>query len=199
MPNSDALPKQAASRLTLEYLHQFDSLALVASDDMFLQIIPKRSNTPLKGEAPPRGDWDTPMQIHGWRWAQGYDACPPGQALNANDMRVTDLSVIKVVDAASPAIAKLCAQAESLALAHIKCFKSGGPDDGVQIEFLSMKLEDAYIRNYHVYTSPRLMRACEIFEISARTLTMTCAPQTKTGSRGAEVKYTLDVAARRVT
>ncbi|WP_341317012.1 type VI secretion system tube protein Hcp [Paraburkholderia sp. IMGN_8] len=199
MPSSDASPQQAASRLTLEYLCQFDSLALVASDDMFLHIIPKRSNTPLKGEAPPRGDWETPMQIHGWRWAQGYDAYHPGQALNANDMRVTDLAVIKAVDAASPAIAKLCAQAELLALAHIKCFKAGGPANGVQIEFLSMKLEDAYIRNYHVYTSPRLMRACEVFEVSARSLTMTCAPQTETGSRGAEVTFALDVAARRVT
>jgi len=198
MPSSDASPPQASTRLTLDYLHQFDALALVESDDMFLQVVPKRSNTPVKGEAPARGDWETPMQIHGWRWAQGYDGYHPGQALNANDMRVTDLGVIKVVDAASPAIAKLCAQAELLALAHIKCFKSGGPDNGVQIEFLSMKLEDAYIRNYHIYTSTRFTRPCEIFELSAQKLTMTCAPQKETGSRGAEVTFALDVAARRV-
>jgi type VI protein secretion system component Hcp len=199
MPSTDASPPRAASRLTLDYLRQFDSLALEASDDMFLHMVPKRSNTPVKGEAPVRGDWETPMQIHGWRWAQGYDAFHPGQALNANDMRVTELGVIKTVDSASPVIAKLCAQAELLALAHIKCFKSGGSDDGVQIEFLSMKLEEAYIRNYHIYTSSRLARTCEVFELSAQKLTMTCAPQTKTGSRGAEVTFALDVSARRVT
>lgn len=198
MPSSDASPPQAASRLTLDYARQFDALALTESDDMFLQIVPKRSNTPVKGEAPPRGDWETPMQIHGWRWAEGYDAYHPGQALNASDMRISDLGVIKVVDAASPAIAKLCAQAELLALAHIKCFKSGGPDDGVQIEYLSMKLEDAYIRNYHIYTSTRFVRPCEIFELSARKLTMTCASQKETGARGAEVTFELDVATRRV-
>jgi type VI protein secretion system component Hcp len=198
MPGSDASPPQAASRLTLDYARQFDALALANSDDMFLQIVPKRSNTPVKGEAQPRGDWDTPMQIHGWRWAEGYDAFHPGQALNASDMRISDLGVIKVVDAASPAIAKLCAQAELLTLAHIKCFKSGGPDQGVQIEYLSMKLEDAYIRNYQIYTSARFERPCEIFELSARKLTMTCAPQKDTGARGAEVTFELDVATRRV-
>ena len=198
MPSSDASPPQAASRLTLDYARQFDALALTESDDMFLQIVPKRSNTPVKGEAQPRGDWETPMQIHGWCWAEGYDAYHPGQALNASDMRISDLGLIKVVDAASPAIAKLCAQAELLALAHIKCFKSGGPDDGVQIEYLSMKLEDAYIRNYHIYTSTRFVRPCEIFELSARKLTMTCASQKETGARGAEVTFELDVATRRV-
>ncbi|WP_235025054.1 type VI secretion system tube protein Hcp [Caballeronia terrestris] len=199
MPSADPSPSQNPSRLTLDYLRQFDALALTASDDMFLHVVPKRSNTPVKGEAPARGDWETPMQIHGWRWAQGYDALRAGQALNANDMRVTDIGVIKLVDAASPAIAKLCAQAELLALAHIKCFKAGGPDSDVQIEFLSMKLEDAYVRNYHIYTSERLARVCELFELSAQKLTMTCAPQKQTGARGAEVTFALDVLTRRVT
>jgi type VI protein secretion system component Hcp len=198
MPSADASPLQAASRLTLDYVRQFDALALPESDDMFLQVVPKRSNTPVKGEAPARGDWDTPMQIHGWRWAQGYEAHHAGHALNANDMRVTDIGIIKTVDASSPAIAKLCAQAELLALAHIKCFKSGGPDNGVQIEFLSLKLEEAYIRNYAIYTSVRLARMCEVFEVSAQKLTLTCAPQKATGSRGADVTFALDVAARRV-
>ncbi|SAK90044.1 hypothetical protein AWB80_06369 [Caballeronia pedi] len=185
--------------LSLDALRQFDLLALADSDDMFLHVVPKRSNTPVKGEANKRGDWDTPMQIHGWRWAQGYDAAPHAAALNASDMRVTALGVIKTVDSASPVIAKLCAQAELLALAHIKCFKAAGADNGVQIEYLSMKLEQAYFRNYHIFTSARFARPCEVFEISAQQLTMTCAPQTATGSRGAEVTFALDVSARRVS
>src|ERR1700687_2868907 len=56
MPSADASPPPPASRLTLDYVRQFDSLALPDSDDMFLQIVPKRSNTPIKGESPPRGD-----------------------------------------------------------------------------------------------------------------------------------------------
>ena len=73
MQPSDTRPD---SHLTLDALRQFDLLALTESDDMFLHVVPKRSNTPVKGEAAKRGDWDTPMQIHGWRWAQGYDAAP---------------------------------------------------------------------------------------------------------------------------
>jgi len=84
-------------------------------------------------------------------------------------------------------------------LAHIRCYKSAGTDHGVQIEYLSMKLEQAYIRDYHIYTSARLARPCEVFELSAQQITMTCAPQTETGSRGADVTFTLDVSARRVT
>ncbi|SAK50849.1 type VI secretion system tube protein Hcp [Caballeronia ptereochthonis] len=198
MPSTDLHEPRFLDSLSLDTLLQFDLLALTESDDMFLQVVPKRSNTPVKGEADKRGDWDTPMQIHGWRWAQGYDAAPHSAALNASDMRVTALGVVKTVDSASPVIAKLCAQAELLALAHIRCFKSAGTDHGVQIEFLSMKLEQAYIRNYQIYTSPRLARPCEIFELSAQQLTLTCAPQTATGSRGAEVTFALDVSARRV-
>ncbi|KIG09594.1 type VI secretion system tube protein Hcp [Caballeronia concitans] len=200
MPSND--PRESPRfdmSLTLDALRQFDLLAITASDDMFLQVVPKRSNTPVKGEAKKRADWDTPMQIHGWRWAQGYDAAPHAAALNANDMRVTTLGVIKSVDSASPVLAKLCAQAELLALAHIRCFKAAGADNGVQIEYLSMKLEQAYIRNYHIYTSARLSRPCEVFEFSAQQLTMTCAPQTETGSRGAEVTFALDVSTRRIT
>jgi type VI protein secretion system component Hcp len=196
MQPSDTRPD---SHLTLDALRQFDLLALTESDDMFLHVVPKRSNTPVKGEAAKRGDWDTPMQIHGWRWAQGYDAAPHAAALNANDMRVTALCVIKSVDSASPVLAKLCAQAELLAVAHVKCFKAAGTDHGVQIEYLSMKLEQAYIRNYQIYTSVRLARPCEVFEMSAQQLTMTCAPQTATGSRGAEVTFALDVSTRRVS
>jgi type VI protein secretion system component Hcp len=199
MPGTDPRDSRYENTLTLDALRQFDQLALTESDDMLLQVVPKRSNTPVKGEADKRGDWDTPMRIHGWRWAQGYDAAPVAAALNANDMRVTALGVIRLADSASPVIAKLCAQAELLSLAHLKCFRSAGTDHGVQIEYLSMKLEDAYIRNYHIYTSPRFARPCEIFEFSARQLTMTCAPQTTTGSRGAEVTFALDVSARRVS
>lgn len=199
MPVPDASPVHAASRLTLAYLSEFDALAMEASDDMLLQIVPKRSNTPVKGEASARGDWDTPMQIHGWRWAEGYEAVHPSQALNANDMRVTELGIVKTVDAASPALARLCAQVEPLSLAELRCFKAGGPENGVQIEYLSFKLEDAFVRNYHIYTSAKLGRICEVFEISARKLTMTCAPQKNTGARGAEVVFSLDVAARRAT
>ncbi|SAK89647.1 hypothetical protein AWB75_06202 [Caballeronia catudaia] len=199
MPSQELREPHPESILTIDALRQFDLLALTDSDDMFLQVVPKRSNTPVKGEAKKRGDWDTPMQIHGWRWAQGYDAAPLAAALNANDMRVTALGVIKSVDSASPVLARLCAQAELLALAHIRCFKSAGTDHGVQIEYLSMKLEQAYIRNYHIYTSARLARPCEVFELSALQITMTCAPQTETGSRGADVTFALDVSARRVT
>jgi type VI protein secretion system component Hcp len=199
MPSTDHREPRPDSSLTLDALPLFDTLALTESDDMFLQIVPKRSNTPVKGEASKRGDWDTPMQIHGWRWAQGYDASPHAAALNANDMRVTALAVMKSVDSASPVIAKLCAQAELLSLAHIKCFKAAGVDHDLQIEFLSMKLEQAYIRNYHIFTSARFLRPCEIFEFSAQKLTMTCAPQTATGSRGAEVTFALDVSTRRVS
>jgi type VI protein secretion system component Hcp len=199
MPGTDVREQRFESILTLDSLRQFDQLALTEADDMFLQVVPKRSNTPVKGEANKRGDWDTPMQIHGWRWAQGYDAAPHAAALNASDMRVTALGVIKTVDSASPVLAKLCAQAELLTLAQIKCFKSAGTAHGVQIEFLSMKLEQVYIRNYQIYTSARLGRPCEIFELSAQQFTMTCAPQTATGSRGAEVTFALDVSARRVS
>jgi type VI protein secretion system component Hcp len=199
MPNHDPREPRPDSTLTLDALSQLDLLALTQSDDMFLHVVPKRSNTPVKGEAKKRGDWDTPMQIHGWRWAQGYDAAPLAAALNANDMRVTALAVIKSVDSASPVLARLCAQAELLALAHIRCYKSAGTDHGVQIEYLSMKLEQAYIRNYHLYTSARLARPCEVFELSAQQLTMTCAPQTESGARGADVTFALDVSARRVS
>ncbi|WP_244830339.1 type VI secretion system tube protein Hcp [Caballeronia sp. TF1N1] len=199
MPSTDHREPRPDSTLSLDALPLFETLALTESDDMFLQIVPKRSNTPVKGEASKRGDWDTPMQIQGWRWAQGFDAAPHAAALNANDMRVTALAVIKSVDSASPVIAKLCAQAELLSLAHIKCFKAAGPDHDVQIEFLSMKLEQAYVRNYHIFTSARFLRPCEIFEFSAQKLTMVCAPQTATGSRGAEVTFALDVSTRRVT
>jgi type VI protein secretion system component Hcp len=198
MPSTDPRTPRIGESFSLDALHAFDALAQTESHDMFLQIVPKRSNTPVKGEAPKRADWDTPMQIQGWRWAQGYDATSAA-ALNAGDMRVTALGVIKTVDSASPVIAKLCAQAELLALAHIRCFKSAGADHGVQIEFFSMKLEQAYVRNYQIYTSPHLARPCEIFELSAQQLTMTCAPQTETGSRGAEVTFALDLSARRVT
>jgi type VI protein secretion system component Hcp len=199
MPGNEISPRVTASRLSLDYVCQFDMLALPATDDMLLQVVPKRSNSPVKGEAPARGGWDTPMQIHGWRWAQGYETHHAGHALNASDMRVTDIGVVKVVDSASPAIAKLCAQAELLALAHIKCFKAGGPDQGGQIEYLSLKLEEAYIRNYHIYTSVRLGCLCEVFEFSAQKLTMTAAPQTETGARGADVIFPLDVSTRQVT
>ncbi|WP_250475592.1 type VI secretion system tube protein Hcp [Caballeronia sp. GAFFF1] len=197
MPTHDLRDSRPENTLTIDAARQFDSLALTDAGDMFLQVVPKRSNAPVKGEAAKRGDWDTPMQIYGWRWAQGYDAAPLAAALNANDMRVTALGVIKSVDSASPVLAKLCAQAELLTLAHIRCYKSAGSDHGVQIEFLSMKLEQAYIRNYQIYTSPRLARPCEIFELSAQQFTMTCAPQSATGSRGAEVTFALDVSARR--
>ncbi|SAL29731.1 hypothetical protein AWB70_01784 [Caballeronia cordobensis] len=199
MPSPESRDPRLHDALSIDTLHQFELLALAQSDDMLLQVVPKRSNTPVKGEAGKRGDWDTPMQIHGWRWAQGYDAASHGAALNANDMRVTALGVIRTADSASPVIAKLCAQAELLALAHIRCFKSAGTDHGVQIEYLSMKLEQAYIRNYQVFTSPRFNRPCEIFELSAQQLTMTCAPQTDAGSRGADVTFALDVSTRRVS
>ena len=199
MPNADQRETRHESSLTLDTLCQFDLFALTTdADDMLLQIVPKRSNAPVRGEAHKRDDWETPMQIRGWRWAQGYDAAPHAAALNAGDMRVTALGVIRPVDAASPVIAKLCAQAELLTLAHIKCFKSAGAGQGVQIEYLSMKLEQAYVRNYQIFTSARLARPCEVFEISAQQLTMTCAPQTATGSRGAEVTFALDVSTRRV-
>ena len=198
MPSTDQREPRLHDSLSLDTLSQFDQLAQTQSDDMFLQVVPKRSNTPVKGEAEKRDDWDTPMQIHGWRWAQGYDAAAHAAALNASDMRVTALGVIKTVDSASPVIAKLCAQAELLALAQIRCYKSAGREHGVQIEYLSLKLEQAYIRNYQIYTSPRLARPCEIFELSAQQLTMTCAPQTASGSRGAEVTFALDVSARRI-
>ncbi|WP_233888753.1 type VI secretion system tube protein Hcp [Paraburkholderia flagellata] len=197
MPGTDA-PPQAASRLTLDYVRQFDAFALPDAEDMFLYVIPKRSNTAVKGEAPARGDWETPMRIHGWRWAEGYETLHAGHALNANDMRVTDVGVVKSVDSTSPVIAKLCAQSELLALAQIKCFKSGGPDNGVQIEFLSMKLEEAYIRNYSIYTSVRLGRMCEVFELTAQKMTLTCAAQKPDGSRAAEVNFALDVLSRRI-
>ncbi|MFM0049597.1 type VI secretion system tube protein Hcp [Caballeronia grimmiae] len=197
MPTNE--PPRLHNSLTFDVLSQFDFLALTQSDDMFLHVVPKRSNTPVKGEAKKRGDWDTPMQIHGWRWAQGYEAAPHAAALNANDMRVTALGVIKMVDSASPVLAKLCAQAELLALAHIRCYKAAGTDNGVQIEYLSMKLEQAYIRNYHIFTSARFARPCEVFEFSAQQITMTCAPQTETGSRGADVIFALDVSTRRVS
>jgi type VI protein secretion system component Hcp len=199
MPGPDASPALTASRLSLDYVCQFDSLALPDTGDMLLQVVPKRSNTPVKGEAAARGGWDTPMQIHGWRWAQGYETHHAGHALNASDMRVTDIAVVKMVDSASPALAKLCAQAELLALAHIKCFKAGNPDNNAQIEYLSLKLEEAYLRSYHVYTSVRLACLCEVFEFSAQKLTMTGAAQKDTGARGADVIFALDVSSRRVT
>jgi len=198
MPSSDTREPRPHDCLSLDALRQFDQLALPESNDMLLQVVPKRSNTPVKGEASKRGDWDTPMQIHGWRWAQGYDAVQHTAALNASDLRVSSLGLIRTVDSASPVIAKLCAQAELLALAHIRCFKSAGTDHGVQIEFLSMKLEQAYLRNYQIFTSPRFGRLCEIFELSAQQLTMTCAPQTETGARGADVTFALDVSTRRI-
>ncbi|RFU48316.1 type VI secretion system tube protein Hcp [Paraburkholderia sp. DHOC27] len=199
MPSPDVSPPFVTSRLSLDYARQFDTLALATTDDMLLQVVPKRSNSPVKGEAPARADWDTPMQIHGWRWAEGYETHHAGHALNASDMRVADLGVVKIVDSASPAIAKLCAQAELLALAHIKCFKAGGAAQGGQIEFLSLKLEEAYIRSYQIYTSVRLGCLCEVFEFSAQKLTMTAATQKETGARGADVTFPLDVMTRRIT
>jgi type VI protein secretion system component Hcp len=184
--------------LSFAHLTHFDALALSSSDDMLMQIVPKRTNVAIKGEGRTRGDWEAPLQIHGWRWAQGYDTCMPGESQNTRDMRVMDLSIVKAIDAASPAIAKLCAQAELLAHVEIKCFKAAGTDNGVQMEYVSLKLEDALVRNHHLFTSAQLRRTCEAFDISAKKITLTCAPQKENGARGPEVTFALDVTTRKV-
>lgn len=189
---------ETSSLLSFAHLTHFDALALPRSDDMLLQLVPKRTNTAVKGEGRPRGDWDAPLQIYGWRWAQGYEACHPGESLNTRDMRVVDLSIVKAIDSASPAIARLCAQAELLAQVEIKCFKAAGTDNGVQMEYLSLKLEDALVRNHHLFTSAQLARTCEAFDVSAKKITLTCAPQKANGARGAEVTFALDVTTRKV-
>lgn len=184
--------------LELEHLWSLDRIALNDCEDMFLQLVSKRTNTPLKGEGRPLGDWEAPLAIAGWRWAEGHDSGRFAHNANVADMRVSDVAIVRTVDAASPLVARLCASGDLLSSATVRCLKAAGERNTSQIEYLNLRLEDSFVRNYQIYTSSRANRLMEAFQLSAHKIKIVYATQKETGARGAEVVFTLDIANRKV-
>lgn len=175
-----------------------EQLLLREDSDMFLHVVPKKSQTPVKGEGRGIADWETPMQILGWRWAQGQGSGRGTAGSSVMDLQVADLTVIKRIDAASPVLGKLCASAEPLSLVAIKCMKTGAVTKGQpQWDYLQFRCEDAFIRTFQMFTSSALSQPLEVLGVSMQRLKLIYARQLESGGRGAEVSFSLDIPGRK--
>ena len=175
-----------------------ERLLLREDSDMFLHVVPKKSQTPVKGEGRSVGDWETPMPILGWRWAEGQGSGRGTAGSSVTDLQVADLAIVKRIDAGSPVLGKLCASGEPLSLVAIKCMKTGSVVKGQpQWDYLQLQCEDAFIRTFQIFTSSMLGQPVEVIGVSMQRLKLVYARQLESGGRGAEVSFALDVPARK--
>lgn len=102
-----------------------------------------------------------------------------------------DLSFMKLVDKASPLLAKACAEGTHIASASLHVRKAGGE----QVEYYTIELKDVLVSSFQPSASgPDI---AEAFSLNYAKIKFDYLPQDEKGKLGGAVNFTYDLKARK--
>ena len=111
----------------------------MAAVDYFLKI------DGIKGESQDKSHKDE-IDVYSFSWGMAQQGTAvKGGGMGAGKVAVTDLTIHKEVDAATPKLLDACVTGKHIASAQLTCRKAGGS----AIEYWSVKLTDVLISSVH--------------------------------------------------
>lgn len=102
-----------------------------------------------------------------------------------------DLSFMKMVDKASPLLAKACAEGTHIGAASLHVRKAGGE----QVEYYTIELKDVLVSSYQPSASGQ--DVSEAFSLNYAKIKFDYLPQDEKGKLGGAINFTYDLKARK--
>lgn len=132
------------------------------------------------------------IDILSWSWGMSQSASTHtgGGGSNAQ-ASVQDVSFVKWVDKATPAIMHCCVSGKHIAKAELHCTKAGG--DNKALEYIIIKMDDVIISSVSTGGSGGEDRLTENVSLNFAKVDYQFTVQTKEGAAGAKPKMQWDI------
>jgi len=160
------------------------------ASDMFLEL------TNVKGESTVKG-FEEKMDIHSFSFGvSNTGTAGYGGGAGAGRANVSDLSLGKLVDKATPILYKFCFSGKHIDKATLTVRKAGGDKP---VEYLKYEMTEVFITSVQSSDSAGGSIASESLSLNFNKLVMTYSGQDKSGAAKAESPVTLDIAENTVS